>query len=157
MIAGAVGGLAASYVMNHFQTLWNKTVKSEPKKPQPDPTVKTANAISRPLTHRDLSKEQAKWAGPAVHYAFGTLVGAAYGALAERVPRMKTASGTVYGTAVWLAADEIALPALGLTPPPTKTPPLAHVKGFVMHLVYGLTTDVTRRLFLSAERKLQVI
>jgi len=160
MIAGAVGGLAASCVMNQFQALWNKSVKRKPVKAHPegeDAAVKTANAIARPFTHRDLTREQAKWAGPAVHYAVGTLVGAAYGALVERVPRVKAASGAVYGTAVWLAADELAVPAFGLAPPLFKTPPSAHVKAFATYLVYGITTDLTRRLFLAGERKLHAI
>src|SRR5207248_211947 len=96
------------------------------------------------LGHR-LAPAKKKPAGSAVHYAFGTLVGAAYGALAEAVPLSSRAYGTLYGAAVWLAADEIAVPALGLGERPTRTPPIAHVKALASHLVYGLTTDLTRR------------
>jgi len=153
VLAGAVGGLAAAYVMNQFQTLWTKAAGSgQPESKGDDSTVNTAKAISRHVFSHELSDAQKKCAGPAVHYSFGTLVGAAYGVLVETVPEASAGAGTAYGSAVWLAADEIGLPALGLAQPPSKSPAASHVKALASHLVYGVTTDLTRKLILRTGR-----
>jgi len=46
--------------------------------------------------------------------AFGTLMGAAYGAMAEIAPFSTTGGGLPFGLALWLGADEIAVPLLHL-------------------------------------------
>ncbi|MCU1232490.1 MAG: hypothetical protein JWP63_457 [Candidatus Solibacter sp.] len=152
ILAGAIGGLAASYVMNQFQSLWAKVAKEPPQESSgEDATVKTAEAISKCLLHHELTDAQKKWAGPAVHYAYGTIVGAVYGALAETVPAAKAGCGAAYGAAVWLAGDEIAVSALGLSQPPSQTPPVSHAKALASHLVYGVTTDLARQAILHIE------
>lgn len=160
LIAGALGGLAAAYAMNQFQTLWTKAAKEwssprndEPKPEGDDATVKTAKVILRSVFNHELSGAEKKWAGPAVHYVFGTLVGAAYGVLSETVHEASIGGGTAFGTAVGLAADEIGVPAFGLAQSSSKTPVASHVKAFASHLVYGVTTDLTRKLFLGAARR----
>jgi putative membrane protein len=153
LIAGAVGGLAASYVMNQFQSLWTVVTQEMSKREGDqqqssggeDATVKTAEAISERVFRHELTGAEKKWAGSAVHYAFGTLIGAMYGVLAETVPAAGSGHGTAFGTAVWLAADEIGVPALGLAQAPSQTPASSHVKALASHLVYGFTTDLTRR------------
>jgi hypothetical protein len=49
-------------------------------------------------------------------------------------------------------ADEIGVPAAGLSGPPTKTPPAKHLQAWAAHLVYGLVTELTRRGILKALR-----
>ncbi|HLJ49270.1 MAG TPA: DUF1440 domain-containing protein [Bryobacteraceae bacterium] len=146
-LAGALGGLAASFAMNQFQGLWTKLAGKTSN--GSDATVKTAQAISPTVFQRELSEDQKKWAGPAVHYGFGTLVGAAYGALAEAVPKAGVGRGTGYGSAVWLAADELVLPRLGLTGPAREQPVSTHVQAWLAHVVYGVTTDMARRVMLG--------
>jgi len=48
------------------------------------------------------------------------------------------------GTALWLTADEIAMPLLGLSEPTTRRPLEMHLHSFAAHLVYGLTAEVVR-------------
>jgi hypothetical protein len=73
--AGLAGGLAASYVMNQFQAVTKKLSekpgkgngKGEAEKNEgEDATVKTAEAIAGAVGH-DLSPDEKKVAGPAVH------------------------------------------------------------------------------------------
>jgi putative membrane protein len=143
--------------MNLFQALWTKAGKefsNEDGGQQQsdgggeDATVRTARAISQQIFDHKLTEAQTKWAGPAVHYGFGALVGAAYGILAETVPTLTAGYGTAYGSAVWLAADEIGVPAFGLSQPPSETPVTSHLQALASHLVYGVTTDLTRRALL---------
>ena len=159
-LAGACGGLVASFAMNQFQALSSVAAKelsnsddkqeqkkssSEDASADDDATVKTAQAIAKTFTGEELSQSEKKAAGSAVHFTFGTALGAVYGALAETVPAFTTGYGTVYGSAVWLAADEIGVPAARLGPPPTETPASSHANALASHLVYGIVTDLVRR------------
>lgn len=158
VVAGAAGGLAAAWVMNQFQTGWSKATKAlqQSKTPQgeqerqssddaEDATMKTASKISEKVFNRSLSREQKKKLGPVVHYAFGASVGAVYGGLAEIEPRATLGAGLPYGAAVFVGADEIAVPAFGLSKPPKEYPASAHIYGLASHLVYGLSLEIARR------------
>lgn len=164
VVAGAAGGLVASWVMNQFQTGWNKAASNlsderEPWSASPqgeqerhtgdagadDATMKAAEKISEAIFNHRLSREEKKRLGPVVHYAFGAGTGALYGALAELSPRATFGAGLPYGTAVFLGGDEIAVPALGLSKPPKEYPASAHLYGLASHLVYGLSLEMARR------------
>jgi uncharacterized membrane protein YagU involved in acid resistance len=152
-----VGGLAAAFVMNRFQAVWSDTEKAmlpdgrnESAPSGDDATVKAANGISQTVLHHELSEPEKKWAGPAVHYVFGGLMGAAYGALAPVTPIASFGGGAAYGSALWFFADEIGVPAAGLSGPPSETAIKGHVKAWASHLVYGLVADLTRRALVRA-------
>jgi uncharacterized membrane protein YagU involved in acid resistance len=113
-----------------------------------DNTVEAAEAISEEVFGHELARYEKKWAGPLVHYGFGMALGAFYGACASALP-VEAGSGMGYGAAIWLGADEIAVPLVGLSGPPTDTPLSGHVNALASHLVYGLVTHFTRKLVLS--------
>jgi hypothetical protein len=102
-----------------------------------------AQALARPLLGRSLTRQELRVAAPLVHYAFGAAMGALYGAYAGR--RHSRTSGAAFGVTVWLAADEIAMPLLGLSHSTTRRPVEMHLQSFVAHLVFGAATEVTRR------------
>jgi putative membrane protein len=155
LLAGLVGGLVASWTMNQFQTLWSKASErwQEKSKQQQeeqsqaeseDATMRAADKLIRNLLDHPLSKDQKKTVGPVVHYAFGSVMGAVYGVAAELFPEIATRGfGTGFGTALFAVADEIAVPALGLSGKPTEAPLSSHVYGPVSH--YGATTEGVRR------------
>ncbi len=169
-VAGLAAGLAASYVMNKFQSLSGKASEAwedlkqresgespqsagggsgngqEKQESGDDATVKAAAKISEGLFHHRLTDEEKKVAGPAVHYSFGGLTGAAYGAMAELAPTVTRGAGLPFATALWLGADEVAVPAFKLSEPPLEHPPSVHAKALAAHLVYGLTAETVRRL-----------
>ncbi|MCP3103473.1 hypothetical protein LZ198_31775 [Myxococcus sp. K15C18031901] len=60
--------------------------------------------------------------GNLVHYGYGTFWGAIYGALMSRSRRPPGRSGLGLGTALFLAGDEFAVPALELSAPARETP-----------------------------------
>lgn len=141
--AGAAAGLAASWAMSRFMD-WMmqaapETVKEAIRRSQPEtpPTVQTAQAVAAPVLRRELSQAEKRAAEPVVHYAFGALVGAVYGATGALMPAIRSALGLPYGLAVWLLADEVALPKLGLTSPPADQPAEAQAGALAGHLVYG--------------------
>lgn len=169
-VAGMVAGAVAALVMNQFQNLLSTLTpgdegeqlsegeggpKPEQKASNEDEpaTTKAAEAISQRLLHHDLSREEKKVAGPVMHYGFGATMGGLYGVAAEAAPAVRTGGGTAYGAAVWLAADEVAVPALGLGPPPTQTQMSTHMFALASHLVYGLTLEMVRRRVLAMMKR----
>ena len=110
-----------------------------------DATVRAAAAISRGLFGHELTEQEERIAGPVLHYAFGALTGGIYGALAEVAPAITRGTGAPFGLAVWLAADEITIPALRLAEPPWEHPPMVHARALAAHLVYGTATEGFRR------------
>ena len=151
VIAGAIGGLTASWVMTQFQSLVARAAgKSDPHEgEEEDATVKTAQKVSSALLHHELSEQEKKTAGPIVHYAYGTGIGALYGGLAQRLKTTTSGFGSSYGAAVWAFGDEVAIPVLGLGKKPAETPASQHFQYLAAHLVYGVTLEGVRRLALK--------
>jgi putative membrane protein len=161
LLAGMIGGLIGTIVMTQFQYAWTSVSKQlangggngtrqsgqseQPKKEKEDATMKAAGKIAS-IAGRELSHEQKKKLGPLVHYGFGTLQGAMYGAVTEMagVPGGFLPS-LVFGAALFTAADELAVPALGLSAKPSESPLSSHLYGLAAHVVYGLSTEMARR------------
>ena len=108
-------------------------------------TEKVARKIAETAGHH-LTPQNKKTAAQAVHYTFGTLVGVIYACTAELLPEATTGAGTAFGTALFLAADEIAVPAFRLSPPPTQQPATDQLEHWAAHVVYGVTLEVSRAL-----------
>lgn len=170
-VAGFIGGAVASWVMNEYiaaeqrrgRQLAQRRQQSQQRASQQstalkqqqqrkqsggedDATVKTAQLISRRLFHHELTPNEKKIAGPVVHYGYGSLAGAMYGALTELWPLAGAGFGMLWGTMMWLLGDEIAVPALRLGPPPTHVPVRAHADYLGAHLAYGIALDLARRV-----------
>jgi len=152
VIAGAIGGLAASWIMTQFQSLLSRALEGDPdphKGEGEDATVKTAKRISSQVFDHELSAEEKKTAGPLVHYAYGTGIGAVYGALSQEYETTKSGFGSAYGAAAWMLGDEIAVPALRLAKKPTETPISKQFQMLAGHIVYGIALEGVRRLTLK--------
>lgn len=164
VLAGAAGGLVASWVMNVFiegpgHALQTSLQTEEEKKQsdslsreeedkggvKEDATMKAADALVEYVSGRHLSLAGKQKGGPVVHYGFGTLMGGLYGGCAELTDAARAGFGTAFGTTLFVVADMVAVPALHLSAPSpeltasTVAPPLA------AHLVYGATTELIRR------------
>ena len=159
-LAGVIGGLAGTYAMNHAQRWWSRSVHgAEPESAagrhdardwqelaegqnSNEIAAQTAavHTIGRPLDRGEL-----KVGATAVHFAFGAAMGGLYGAFWEISPSTRQMGGAAFGTTVWAAADEVAMPLLGLSGPTTEHPPERHVHAFAAHIVFGVTTEIVRR------------
>jgi len=151
--AGAAAGVLGSWAMNEFQALLSRASQSGEQQQQQQSsdepaTVKAARAVSRNVLHRDLEDSEKKTAGEIAHYAMGVVSGAVYGATTAVLPAASAGLGLAFGTALWLIADETVVPALGFSKGPMEYPVSSHVSALASHLVYGVTTDLGRRLLL---------
>lgn len=157
LLAGVAGGLVASWLMNVWSegpgSVITKQLESAEEQQQAasqsdgeDATMKTADALVAATHHgQHLTHEERAKGGPAVHYAYGALMGGVYGALAEYLPVVRSGFGTTYATALFVGGDLVAVPALGLSKPLSAYPAGSYANPFTAHLVYGLTTELVRR------------
>jgi len=170
IITGATAGIAATLIMDQFFKLTSAGQKAVEKQrklaqgespweiaheqvqqqqqaaEQEDSTEIVARKIAR-ATGKTLDKEQKKTAGRVVHYAFGTLMGIVYGVSAELIPEATTGAGTAFGTLLYLSADEVAVPALQLSPAPTLGAPATdRLQHWAAHVVYGGSLELVRSL-----------
>jgi putative membrane protein len=169
LATGITAGIVATLIMDQFQKISAAGQKAAEKQirlahhesaeaierdqqqqeqqaeQQEDSTEIVARKIAK-AAGKDLPQEEKKKAGQAVHYAFGTLMGAVYGVAAELVPEVTTGGGTAYGTLLFLGAHEVAVPAFQLSPPPTETPTRDHLQHWAAHVVYGGSLELVRSI-----------
>jgi hypothetical protein len=151
LLAGAPAGVVASFLMEQFQSLW--TGISKEVNPRADGSeskdessnVQATQAISKALTNQKIRKRNNAKAGEIMHYAMGGTSGAIYGMTAELLPLATLGEGLAFGTTVWVAADNIVVPALGLAKPPVETSLSTHIYALSSDVVYGLVTETIRR------------
>jgi hypothetical protein len=157
---GIAGGVLASWTMNQAQAAWSMAAANfrspsaggkedardwQERSEGTNATEIAAQTAARAAIGRPLTRDELAVAAPLVHYAFGAAMGGLYGGLAEMSPAVRACSGTAYGTAVWIGADEIAMPMLGLSDPDADRPAEMHAQAFAAHLVFGLTLELVRR------------
>jgi hypothetical protein len=166
IVTGAAAGIAATLIMDQFQNLsaagqkvaekqiklaqgespWQVQHQQKQKEQQAAQQEGSTEIVARKIaeaTGSQLAEENKKKAGQAVHYTFGTLMGIVYAVSAELLPEI-TGSGAAFGTLLFLAADEIAVPAFQLSPPPTQTPATDHLQHWAAHIVYGGSLELVR-------------
>jgi putative membrane protein len=161
VLAGVVGGLIGTIVMTEFQNAWaaaSQKLKKEnsgehsgndqdgeSQQEKESATMKAAGKLGEVAGYRP-SHEQKKKLAPVVHYGFGTLQGAAYGLTLELVRNPGgMVAGLAFGTALFVLADEVAVPAFELSDKPSEIPVSSHLYGLAAHLVYGISAEIARR------------
>ena len=126
--AGVLGGLAGAAAMNLFQA------SGRAGRPDLDEIVSARVAAALPFGV----------SGRAVHYLTGAAAGAIYGAAARRAGWLSAGFGSAFGAAFWLAADAIAVPALGLAGPRESRSARLQARALAAHIVYALSLEAVR-------------
>ena len=173
--SGLVAGLIASWVMNQFQETLSLIMEGREKPhgaqslqeglpdhgasavlqerglddSSDDAAERTANFVSAEVFDHELTKDEKHTSGALAHYMFGATTGAAYGVGAELFPGVAAGVGLPFGAALWVLADEIVTPALGLSKAASSYSFSKHAYALSSHLVYGLTTEFVRRALRS--------
>lgn len=174
LLVGAVAGLVGTVAMSSLEAVWTRYApealdpqgggerlrrlknagwggwfhaQGEPRSHHwhRSPSERAVEAIGRSVGHKPSPRER-EVLGSAFHYGFGAAGGAAYGALAKRFPWLTASRGLLYGTLVWLLADELGMPAAGIADWPHQTPVRRHAYSLAAHFAYGLGLEQTRRV-----------
>jgi putative membrane protein len=157
LAAGLIAGFVGTAAMTAFQVAWLKG-KSELEKIEADDpskvqqsvegesaTAKVADIVSQEVRGRKLNKNEKEPASYAVHFAFGTIVGGIYGLTSEYLPVAKLGKGLLHGLGVWVGADALALPGLGLSRPVSERSAGELSYEILSHAVFGVGSELTRK------------
>ena len=142
---GMAAGLAGSAAMHGFRVLWEMAVGSDSRHTifgfDGESDINAARLASRFVTRSNIEQRQAGQIGIAMHYAFGAALGIVY-TLAWR----PAWSGSLFGTLLWVCADEIPISASRISDPFAKSA-ASHASALAAHLIFGsVTAEVVRAL-----------
>lgn len=140
-IAGLVGGLAATAAKSAAEKLYPPRTHGEPEPPAV--LAEKAGLPSQETTQKKAFEE-------GIHWGFGALAGAAYGAVAELYPQVTAKQGITFGLALMTITHEGALPALGLAATPEKQHGREQRSEMATHAVYGVVCETVRSLVRKA-------
>lgn len=134
--AGLIGGLAGAGAKMVAEQIFPPRVEGQ----TPPPVVLAEQVAGRTLTEPDR-----QLALQGIHWIFGALAGAVYGALVEFEPSFAAWHGAAFGITLNRITHESILPRLGLTAPPGRQPTQERISEWVTHAAYGVATDSVRR------------
>jgi hypothetical protein len=148
LIKGALAGAAATWVMGQATAYLYEHESKEAREVEDNArgnrtAYDVAAEKTAELVGKELTEDQRKRAGLAIHWALGAGAGAMYGALRHRVPAADAGAGLLFGTAFWAVIDEGANYAFRLTPGPAAFPWQTHARGLAGHLVFGVAAHAT--------------
>jgi len=146
-----VSSFSAHSIEPNFRTYasYVKTGQGGTELDQSGPAHQVAEMAVRKATSRSLSQDGRVVGGVLVHYLFGAAVGGFYGGLGESWTWIRWGAGTLFGTGVFVAADELSLPALQLGNKPTDETLEAQTQHWLAHIAFGISTELGRRFFRS--------
>ena len=157
VLAGMAGGLAGTWAMNEAQRAWTHAVDGETpesaagkhdardwqeRSEGQNSNELAAQAVATRVIGRRLHRDELAVGAALTHFTFGAAMGALYGAYAGRQTRVT--SGVGFGLTVWLLADEIAMPLLGLSDSTLRRPLEKRLQSIAAHIVFGMATELTR-------------
>lgn len=135
-LAGLVGGIAGSGIKMVAEQVFPPRVQGQ----TPPPVVLAEQVAGHPLP-----ESQRKAALHGIHWIFGALAGAAYGAMVEYEPSLAAWRGAAFGITLNRLTHESLLPKLGLAAFPGQQPTQERISEWVTHAAYGVATDTVRR------------
>ena len=151
LLKGAIAGAVATWALD-LVTTWMYQREPARARQQEDRArhgLTAYEAAAERVGHllgRQLTKDERRRLGLAIHWLLGIGAGAAYGALGRRIPGVRRGGGGAFGTAFWATVDEALVSLLGLTPPPKAFPWETHARGFTGHVAFGIVADRTLRI-----------
>ncbi|HEX3435166.1 MAG TPA: DUF1440 domain-containing protein [Pseudacidobacterium sp.] len=135
-LAGLIGGLAGAGA---------KVVAEQIFPPRVEGQISPPVVLAERMAGRPLPPTEQKAAMQGIHWAFGALAGAVYGAAIECEPSMGAWKGAAFGITLNKLTHESLLPKMGLSSPTAQQPARERISEWVSHAVYGVVTDAVRR------------
>ncbi len=158
MVRGAIAGAAGVWALHEVdkylaaresQATRDATVAARPD--GLDPAHVIADRATK-AAGMELKRPEQNTVGLGVKYAIGIIPAAVLGALRDRLGWLTAGRGFAFGVTSWAIEDEWAASRMGLAGPPSRYPWQAHGRGFIGHVVYGLTVDAVLRVLKGPPR-----
>jgi putative membrane protein len=137
LVAGLIGGIAATAAKTLAEKFYPPRIQGEPEPPE---------VLAGRVAGHELSGLEKTVAVETIHWGFGALTGAAYGALAEFYPQATEKDGVAFGTALASLTHGTALPAMGLSAEPEQQTVREKSSEMATHVLYGMVTETVRRI-----------
>lgn len=135
VLAGLAGGLVATAAKSVAEKLYPPRVHGEPEPPE---------VLAEEMAGHRLDETTKTAAAEAIHWGFGALAGAFYGALVEFYPEAAERDGAKFGETLMNLTHERALPAMGLSAPPEEQSEQERSSEKETHVLYGVVTERVR-------------
>ena len=137
LLAGLIGGVVATAAKSVAERIYPPRTHGEP-----EPRILLAERIAG----HELAVRQKTPAVESIHWGFGALAGAAYGAVVEYYPDATSKDGAAFGMALSSLTHGTALPAFGLSAAPEDQTTRERTSEIASHVVYGVVTETVRRV-----------
>ena len=137
LVAGLIGGLVATAAKTIAERIYPPRTHGEPEPPA---------VLAEKLAGHELTTKEQAVAVETIHWGFGALAGAGYGALAEFYPAATAKDGAGFGMALASLTHEGALPAMGLSAPPEEQTTRERTSEMASHAIFGVVTETVRRV-----------
>lgn len=136
-LAGLIGGLIGTAAKSAAEKFYPPRINGESEPPE---------ELAQKIAGHGLALSTKTDMGETIHWGFGALAGAAYGAAAEYYPAATERGGAAFGIALCTVTHEGVLPALGLAAKPEQQSGREHRSEIATHIVYGVVTETVRHL-----------
>jgi uncharacterized membrane protein YagU involved in acid resistance len=149
VIAGATSVAAMDYLVTWpVYKLEDREAYKKEKELQPEGRWAAHVFVSRisRMLGLNLSENKIFKGGKAQHFMMGIAPAILYATYYKKYPMISAGYGALYGSSLFLLADELMVPALKLSGPNTKYPWQAHLRGFLGHVMVGVVTHGVLRL-----------
>ena len=137
LLAGMVAGVVATAVKSIAERVYPPRTHGEPEPPE---------VLAEKLAGHPLDERTRAIASETIHWGFGALTGAAYGALAEFYPAATAKEGASFGLTLAALTHQTALPAMGLSADSDHQTSREHSSEMVTHVLFGVATELVRSL-----------
>jgi putative membrane protein len=137
LLAGLIGGLVATAAKTLAERIYPPRTHGEPEPPE---------VLAEKVAGHELVGTQKEVAVESIHWGFGALTGAAYGALVEFYPAATAKDGAGFGMALSSLTHGTVLPAMGLAAEPGEQTTRERTSELATHVVYGVVTETVRRV-----------
>ncbi len=136
LLAGAVSGLVATIPMTLAMLVLHRLL------PRYERFKLPPLQITDVLLHRTVGKATVNTATNravafAMHFGYGTGVGAIFGPVAARVPMSPIVTGVIYAVLIWAGSYLGWIPAADILPPATRQPARHNAIMILGHVIYG--------------------
>ena len=135
LLAGLIAGIVATAAKSLAEKYYPPRTHGEPEPPE---------VLAEKIAGHHLDDTTMAVASESIHWGFGALTGAAYGALAEFYPAATAKEGASFGLALMTLTHETALPAMGLSAPAEEQTSREHTSEAATHVLYGFVAERVR-------------
>jgi putative membrane protein len=141
LIAGLIGGLVGTAAKMFAERIFPPRGRGEAGPPE-----LMVEGLAGHVSGHELTPAVSAAASKGIHWGFGGVAGAAYGAVAEYYPIATAKDGASFGLVLGSLTQDGALPAMGLAAEPEGQTVRERGSEMTSHIVYGVVTEKVRRL-----------